>query len=531
MQKVRLIIIALLILLPLCTSAQGRRVLHYDCLKGAPLSSSEGDTTPRIKGNEAPSGTVVGASGAAAPRRPLTLQTQWDAERTYPILVILVEFADKAFSCEDPVDRYNRMLNEEGYNEGVGPGCLTEYFVEQSGGFFHPRFDVYGPIAISANCSGNGQYGTSAFRSALLQAGELEGIDFSEYDWNGDGRGEYVVFVHAGYGGNETETQGKGYIWPSTGSFSSLTLGGITFTGYSGSAELWSNDTSCGIGTIAHEFSHTLGLPDIYPTSGSEYSVCDEWDLMDGGNYANDGWCPPCYTAHERMLLGWLTPVELAESITINNLKPLADDGVAYIINTESANEFFLLENRQWSGWDARTPGHGLLISHVDYNASAWQNNRVNTNRTHHRYELVHADNRDYNAWDSIVGKGSTHLGGHSLLLSGTAYPFVNDSTENRDFTDFSEPAATTFSGTELLSKPITDIEEDADGSISFHFMGGDTNGIDGIEQLSQQDDRCYDLHGRRVPASYRGLVIKNGKLFNSHYIINKHNPSYESYY
>lgn len=489
----RHLFIALLTLLPLCTSAQGRRLLHYDCMR-TPLTSSEG-----------------------LPRRPLSLLTQWDAERTYPVLVVLVEFADKAFSSEDPADRYNRMLNEEGYNEGAGPGCLAEYFVEQSDGFFHPRFDVYGPVIVATNSNGNGQYGSSAFRNALMQLGEQEGIDFSAYDWNGDGRGEYVVFVHAGYGGNETETQGKGYIWPNTATFSSVSLGGINFSGYSGSAELWSNDTSCGIGTIAHEFSHTLGLPDIYPTSGTEYSVCDEWDLMDGGNYIANGWCPPCYSTHERMLLGWLTPVELSESITINNLRPLADGGQAYIVHTETANEFFLLENRQWSGWDARTPGHGLLISHVDYNASAWQNNRVNTNRTHHRYELVHADNYDYNAWDSIVGKGSTHLGGHSLLLSGTAYPLVNDSTENHDFTDYSTPAATTYSGNGLLSKPVTGIEEDADGTISFYFMGGDTNGIDNAERPATDSQPCHDLFGRRVTAAYRGIVVRNGKLFFLH--------------
>ncbi|MBR1415284.1 MAG: M6 family metalloprotease domain-containing protein [Prevotella sp.] len=499
MQKVRFSLIALFSLLSLCSTAQGRRFLHASC-------------TPE---GEAQSTNLEGQSSKFKVQSRLTLQTQWDADRTYPVAVVLVAFADKAFSCDDPADRYYRMLNEEGYNEGAGPGCLAEYFVEQSGGLFHPRFDVYGPLTLASEYNANGQYGSSAFRNALeLLGGQAEEADFSVYDWNGDGRAEPVIFVYAGYGGNETSTQGKGYIWPNTYTFSSITLDGTSFTGYSASAELWSNDTSCGIGTIAHEFSHTLGLPDIYPTSGSEYSVCDEWDLMDGGNYVDNGWCPPCYSAHERMLLGWFTPVELTESVTISNMPPYSEGGLAYLIPTETDTEFFLLENRQWSGWDARTPGHGLLISHVDYDARTWQNNRVNSNAKHHRYDHAHADNRDYNAWDDIVGDGDPYLAGHSMLLSGTPYPYQDDTKENRDFTDDSEPASTTYNGTGLLSKPITGIEENADGTVTFHFMGGDTSGIHSALSTKRPAQTTYDLYGRQVTAGYRGLVVRNGKLF-----------------
>ena len=194
----------------------------------------------------------------------------------------------------------------------------------------------------------------------------------------------------------------------------------------------------------------------------------------------------------------------------------MAEGGKAYIIRTNNANEFFLLENRQWNGWDLRTPGHGLLISHVDYNRSAWSSNSVNTQKNHHRYDLVHADNLDYNAWDAIIGNGSTRVGGHSLFLSGTAYPLVNDSVENRELTDASVPAATIYSGTGLLSKPITAIRENEDATVSFLFMDGDPTGITELrEENPDRTDACYDLTGRLLSThSYRGVVIRNGKKY-----------------
>ncbi len=493
--QIKTFLLSFLTLLPLGASAQGRRFLHYDCLEAQPTHEAVG--------------------GASRRYQLAQLKTDWDSTRVYPVAVVLVSFSNKDFSCEDPQDFYNRIFNEEGYNEGRGPGCVADYFRQQSSGLFKPHFDIYGPVKLTKGNTTYGNYGADAFREALLLAADSLGVDFSPYVWDRAGRAEAIVFIYAGYGGNESSDATKGCIWPNTNTMSSVTVNGITMRDCSASAELWTNNRSCGIGTICHEYSHTLGLPDLYPTRGDEYSIVDEWDLMDGGNFVNNGWCPPNYSAHEKMLLGWLKPEELDMPATIEGLKPLAEGGKAYIIRTDNTNEFFLLENRQWNGWDLRTPGHGLLISHVDYNASIWSANNVNNNPNHHRYELVHADNLDYNDWEDIIGDGSTHTGGHSLYLSGTAYPFVDDSTENRSFTDTSIPAATTYSGTGLLSKPINDITENDDATVSFLFMNEEMSGI--VELSAQQPERthaAYDLTGRRVSASYHGLVIRNGKKF-----------------
>lgn len=493
MRKITLLL-TLLTFTAAAVIAQQRQFLRYDCLAAA---TDDGQSS-------------------LSPRRLPTPPSQWDSTRTYPVAVVLVAFADKSFSSEDPIDRYHRMFNEVGYNEGRGPGCVAQYFRDQSSGLFRPSFDIYGPIVLSANCTASGRMGSKAFQDAVAILDDSLHVDFSPYDWDGNNSAESVIFIFAGYGGNESATQNKGYIWPNTGSFSSITTSsGIRVSSYSASAELWSNDRSCGIGTICHEYSHTLGLPDIYPTDSDavEYSVCDEWDLMDGGNFANSGWCPPCYTAHEKMLLGWLTPVELSEPVFVTDMRTPHEGGPTYIIRTDDDTEFFLLENRQWSHWDLRTPGHGLLISHVHYDASAWRNNNVNNRPDHHRFDYVHADGLGYGEWSDIVGDNNPYVGGHSQLLSGTPYPHVTDSTRNDLFTDDSQPAATIFTGAGLLSKPITEVTEHDDGTISFYFMNPVDEAVISLSAPHPSSDIIYDLQGRRLQRyPRRGLYIDGSR-------------------
>lgn len=450
-------------------------------------------------------------------RKLKTPNTNWNPDKVYKSLVVLISFADRDFSTEDPTSTYDSIFNHNGYNRGKGKGCVADYYRDQSGGLFNTQFDIYGPIKLSRPMKDSSKpYGSSDFRKAVKTVVDSLKLDFSQYDWDGDNQVEQVVIVYAGYGGNENASDATGCTWPNTSSFSAITVDGIRLSNYTASPELWSSGRSCGIGTICHEFTHSLGLPDIYPTNNNVYfSVCDEWDLMDGGNFTNNGWCPPNYSAHAKMLMGWLTPIELTEPTRIEGMKPVSEGGEVYLVRN-TTNEFFLLENRQWSGWDLRTPGHGLLITHVDYLASAWSGNTVNNTATHHRYEQIHADNRDYNDWSDIIGNNNPYVSGHSRFLSTSPYPYVADSAENRRLTDSSMPAAVTFNnnadGKKLLSKAIVHIEETEDGLISFDFMQGEDvpDGIKDIRHSTGKVER-YDLKGRKLAdgAAIRGIVIE----------------------
>jgi hypothetical protein len=304
--------------------------------------------------------------------------------------------------------------------------------------------------------------------------------------------------------------------------------GGVTVDQFSVSCELWKDGTSCGIGTICHEFTHCLGLPDIYPTSGGAgFSVVDEWDLMDGGNYTAKGWCPPNYSALERMLMGWSSPTELTEARNVAGMMSLNDGGETFIIrNPGHENEFYLLENRQQNGWDYATPGKGLLIIYVDYDKEVWSNNTVNTSRSHYRYDLFHADGKNYKDWDPLengqdFGKYTMEGWVRNRYLSTSPYPYRNDSTgiTNDALTNDSDPAATLYyentDGQRVMSKPITGIQMDDDGIVSFDFMmdpwGMVTRMVDGGNETA---DGWYDLQGRRLQGSpqRRGLYIHNGQ-------------------
>ena len=456
----------------------------------------KGDCTPPPEGEEAL---------ARGPRRSLApIMENWDPNRTYRQLVILMSFADTDFREENSPQFYDSLFNEKDFNKRLGPGCIADYYREQSGGLFNVEFDVFGPFKVSTNArpTTSKYYGRDAFKEAIRMFIDMKPKrDFSPYDWNGDGSVNQVIFVHAGYGGNFTGF--NGYIWPNTSTMTTTTTqSGHKISAYTSSAELWPNNTSCGLGTICHEYTHSLGLPDAYPTTDAAgYSVMDEWDLMDGGNYTNFGWCPPNFTALEKMLMGWLTPIELSEPTTITNMASISEGGESYIIR-HTKNEYFLLENRQWKGWDYGLPGRGLVVTHVDYDEKSWSDNNVNNVPSHRRYELVHADNMDYDAWVKYLNNSMPYAGSqwmHNRHLSSSAYPWQTDTTDfvNRELTDESIPASTTFAnnaeGSYFLSKPITNITMTADGLISFDFMGGspvppltpgDANG-DGVVNVS----------------------------------------------
>lgn len=476
-------------------------------------------------------------SPKAAVRRAgkqLTPQKEWDPDRIYHQMVVLVSFSDFDFKADDPQATYDSIFNERGYNQGEGVGCVADYFRDQSDGRLNLKFDVYGPIKVDAHAKLDNQdeinHGEDVFSEALGRLiKQNPGKDFSPYDWDGDGTVEQIVFVYAGYTGNQTAS--LGHIWPNTG-FVDFTIGDYQVTCFSASGEIWANGRSCGIGTICHEYSHCLGLPDIYPTSKdvSYSSVVDQWDLMDGGNSTNWGWCPPNYSPLEKMLLGWLTPVELTTDTVFIGLKPVAEGGEAILVR-HTENEFLLLENRQWQGWDTAAPGQGLLIWHINYDQDAWQDNAVNNTEGTPNCHLIAADNMDYTEWVALYrARGGTNTYQdktrrlHRCLLSSAPYPWATDSTTfvNRELTDTSVPTAEMYhqntAGSKLLSKPITDITQHDDGTISFVFQTSYPDNITTPTNTRPVSTGIYQLNGRKIRQAPvvdrlpKGVYITDGK-------------------
>jgi len=397
-------------------------------------------------------------------------------------LIILAEFQNLTFQAGHDKALYNRIANERGFTNEMGfKGSVKDYFIDQSEGQFELDFDVVGPVTVSQEYA---YYGKNDSHGDDVNPGQMiyeavslakDSVDFRPYDWDGDGEVDQVFVVYAGVGEAQNQSQ-KNSIWPHMWDLQSaygktLTFNGVTVNTYACSSELSYGTSIDGIGTFCHEFSHCMGFPDLYDTGDEGNFGMSSWSLMDYGSYNGDAFVPCGYTSYERMVCGWKMPIELTEETTVDDMLAINEGGNTYVIyNGGNKNEYYLLENRQLTGWDRELPGHGLLVMHVDYDAYAWYNNEVNNYGDHQRCTIFHADNRD--GWYDE---------------SYDPYPYRS----NDSLTNLSKPAAKVYrantDGSNYMNRGIRNIKESADGVISFNMTidaapgsgGGSSSGGD----------------------------------------------------
>lgn len=297
--------------------------------------------------------------------------------RTFHFPVILAEFSDVKFtSSQDPNTAFYNLLNQEGYSANGGTGSVRDYYFENSMGTFLADFDVYGPFSYEGTCAANSNEEDAAKILKSLIESHPE-IDWSIYDNDNDGRVDMVFLYYAGYNAAEGA---RNTIWPHKWTFSGAGYSvfpqdGKSFGTYACTSELDGTTGSrmCGIGTCAHEFSHTQGLPDFYDTNYNNYGDGEagatyDYDIMCMGCYNNDGRTPPYFSAEERVMMGWLdslTDIPAQGQVVI----PAVDDAnMAYRLatdNTSGNGEYFIFETRGGKGWDLPLQP-GLLVYHVD---------------------------------------------------------------------------------------------------------------------------------------------------------------------
>ena len=368
----------------------------------------------------------------------------------------------------DPVSLYRKITNESGYHDNGFQGSVRDYFKAQSGGKFILDFDVAGPVMMSQPYDYYGNNDEKNISEMVIEAckGVQDSIDFSRYDWDGDGEAEEVFILYAGYGQNDYDASNDSLIWPLMSALEedrkSLKINGTKINTYACSSELKHDGKIAGIGTFCHEFSHCMGFPDVYDVQNKGSFAMDAWDLMDYGNYNGDGYLPAGYTAYEKMVCGWLTPVELGmQSLEVTDMKPLADGGQAYLIrHPQYENEYFLLENRQPVGFDKLLPGSGVLITHVDYDKDAWEANAVNTLGLYNGY---------YNDHLRLALVPADGIASISTIAHDT-YPYGS----RNNFSDSSSPSAKLFhdsyDGSNLLHCSVSNISVDGNGVASFVY-------------------------------------------------------------
>lgn len=453
-------------------------------------------------------------------------------------LVVLVDFKNKKFADGHDLEYYKKVINgkdfsdeEEGY-----VGSVRDYFLAQSNGQFELDFDVVGPVTMSKN---SGYYGNDGAYQKDEKVYEMikeacdgiqDKVNLKDYDWDGDGEADQVFFLYAGLG--QASGGSPGTIWPHESELRYWPCGVLSYsTGkintYACANELQpetqgsSRYISAGIGTICHEFSHCLGFADMYDTTGGGGYGMSVFDVMDQGSYNGNGFVPCNYTAFERIYAGWVEAIELIDPATVKDMKSVSDYGRPFIMyNYKNTNEYFLMENRQNTGWDKGLYGsNGLLIVHVNYVPSRWANNSVNSSAEKIQCcTVVNADGSRENTQYS---------------LQGDLYPYeVKGVTMNDEFTDESEPAAKLYTknsdNSYALGIPITNIKR-SKGSVSFLVCGGDdknvidntfngvVDGINGVTVAKKAaDNRIYSIDGRYLgtdaSALGKGIYVVGGK-------------------
>ena len=286
---------------------------------------------------------------------------------THKIPVILVYFQDTEFSIENPQAAFDALLNEEGYSANGGTGSVRDYYVENSHGQYTPVFDVYGPYLLSNDRAYYANNAAGALREAC--SGLNAQVNFAQYDSDGDGYIDMTLMYYAGY--NQAESGDGTTIWPHQGgAYGGSRLDGKYLGTYFCTSELKgaSGARMCGIGTTAHEFGHSLGLPDFYDTDyelNGEAGALYSYSTMCSGSYNNNGRTPPYFNSEELMILGWMdgqTEISRQGTLTIGPVQ----DYIAYKIPTSTDGEYFVLECRNKTGWDLYLPGNGMLVYHVD---------------------------------------------------------------------------------------------------------------------------------------------------------------------
>ena len=393
-------------------------------------------------------------------------------------LVILVAFADRSFKDDETttMELWDKIFNTKNLTEAPYKGSVHDYFFAQSYSQLNLTFDLQ-YVQLSENCEkyrswdmryddpadndDNSQY----LVQDIMEVLKIRDIDWSLYDWDGDGYVNQLLIVYAGEGMNDGG--GKNSIWPHQWWLSEhlkdhqpdvycdpvkVNYGDKDYLvdSYCAIEEIGGSYAS--FGTICHEYSHCFGFPDFY-NSATRY--VGAWDLMDDGNYNGGGYCPPGYSAHERMLMGWLDITELSEPTVINDLGSLEEQSQAYLIRNDGyANEYYIVENRQQTGWDQYLPGSGIVIFHIDYDEDVWENGLPNK-PSHKRYTIIPANNiTSYSRKDAVEW----------------TYPYG----ENDSLTNLSKPAASllheNIDGTKFMNKPIWNMEVTG-GVASFTFI------------------------------------------------------------
>lgn len=408
---------------------------------------------------------------------------------TPKVLVLMIEFSDVSFTFSR--DDIERILNSTEMTTDIktnglvtkSQGSVAEYFNHCSGGQFRPQFDVYGTFKVNNTASYYSSREITFIKDACEAAKDY--VDFTEYDQDNDGYVDLVYLMYAGYGGTWGNT---GTIWPkvlhSAGGFCTVDGKKVHRAGMSNeisfspqvNEQYFNNEKQLvGIGLFCHEFCHAIGLTDFYPNNNTwsnktwyDNQGMEDWSLMDGGENRQNGCLPTPLNAFERYLFGWIDEIQVLDEPSKITLTPLQDGGQPYKILGNNDNEYWVIEaipsDKKWY-MNFKLTGTGMIVYHINTDIKNFSATTM-VNGTHGKpgFTIVPADGRVIGFYNSNETDDA-----HAASMRGDPFP---GSQQVTTLTDYWVKDGT-------IDKPMTDIVQNSDYSVSFYFMctRGDANG------------------------------------------------------
>lgn len=464
---------------------------------------------------------------------------------TITIPVVLVNFKDVKFKINNPKEAFDQLFNSDtqadlGNGNYLNYGSVAKYFRDMSHGEFTPKFKVYDPVTVDQpethyggkhENDNNDENPWQLVKDALkLVEDQVTEDDIKSFCSDGKTI-DCVYIVYAGLGQNDG---GDGTtVWANCSTTGGATLCGKKVSWYTMSGELspvkikdGTIPAVNGLGVICHEFSHSLGLPDMYPTAKSAYLDNQEmeyWDLMDGGEYTYNGFCPTAYTAFEKEQMGWQVDIKTLDSDAKNVTMTTSTEqgGTAYkIVNPQNDKEYLMLEYIQRKGWNKHLFGNGLLVYHVCLpSETLYSGTHLNNAPGFPGMAVVPADGACLSSYIKANEDdyGNSHYGD---LFPGTGNLQGQNVTELSDTNKQPNFCWYNAAKTEKLStnKAIKNIKYDNDnGVLTFDYVNDVASGILPVWGDKQATDgRVYSINGAYLGDDItklpHGIYIVNGQ-------------------
>ena len=452
------------------------------------------------------------------------------------ILTILAAFQDVGFTVNDPVKAFDQYLNgnkqeDLGNMNQLNVASVRQYFNTCSYGNFTPQFDVVGPLTLPQNMAyyggknntGSDDRFSDFCRDALELAKDIVS-DWSTYDNDKDDRIELVCVIFAGYGQNQGGADST--IWAKA-SYQNIKVNDTQrISRFNCCPELFHPqypDYINGTGVFIHEFSHCMGLPDLYATTSTAYvnnQGMETFSIMDYGLYNRNGFAPCPYNAWEQEVMGWTKIEELKPTADsqqqVSDLLPLIEGGKAYkLVNADNDRDYIVMENIQKRGLNMYSAAHGLLVYHVDYPYNTVNmTDAPNNNPGHPGVAVVPANGTLISSY--LRGKGKKYTNEEwKESLSSSVFPGpenVTALTSQMQLPNYCLWNGMTAKATGFQLNTISENTET--GTVSFIVASDNPSSIDDVRWLKPDDSHVvYDLQGRRIQGCLKaGIYIVDGK-------------------